>query len=287
MANDAAKSSDSPGFLQARPEVKKTNKKVLTLIAAVITGMLIVLLVTMTSTKKEEKVESGPAPGMESENKPLAPPIEGYGLTVPKSPETSDKDKEKETPEPVKTVGPPQLSPEEEARRREADEIRRRKFEREQQAYVASIMVKREGGGSNGQGSGPVDADSDGNIDAPAYSPAAGPDAYDPAADRDKEAFFSRADGKEWILPHTREAGRSFELKTGSVIPGVMVSGVNSDLPGHLIAQVSQNVYDTATGRDLLLPQGSKLFGVYDSRVVYGQSRVLIAWNRLVFPDGS
>lgn len=66
-----------------------------------------------------------------------------------------------------------------------------------------------------------------------------------------------------------------------------MVSGINSDLPGHLIAQVSQNVYDTATGKDLLLPQGAKLFGAYDSRVVYGQSRVLIAWNRVIFPDGS
>jgi type IV secretion system protein VirB10 len=66
-----------------------------------------------------------------------------------------------------------------------------------------------------------------------------------------------------------------------------MVSGINSDLPGNLIAQVSQNVYDTATGRSLLTPQGStKLYGVYDSRMVYGQQRVLIAWNRIIFPDG-
>ena len=56
---------------------------------------------------------------------------------------------------------------------------------------------------------------------------------------------------------------------------------------GELNTVISQNVYDTATGRDLLLPQGSKLFGAYDSRVVYGQSRVLIAWNRVIFPDGS
>jgi type IV secretion system protein VirB10 len=77
------------------------------------------------------------------------------------------------------------------------------------------------------------------------------------------------------------------ELKTGTVIPGVMVSGVNSDLPGSLLAQISQNVYDTATGRHLLLPQGAKLYGVYYSRVVYGQERVLIAWNRVIYPDGS
>ena len=77
------------------------------------------------------------------------------------------------------------------------------------------------------------------------------------------------------------------ELKTGAVIPGVMLTGINSDLPGNMIAQVAQNVYDTATGLNLLIPQGARLYGIYDSRVVYGQQRVLIAWNRLIFPDGS
>ena len=131
-----------------------------------------------------------------------------------------------------------------------------------------------------------VDVEIDGRMDRQPYG-GLGPDGYDPAADRDKEAFFVRADSQEWLSPYTREAGRKFEVKTGTVIPGVMVSGVNSDLPGSLIAQVTQNVYDTAAGQHLILPQGSKLYGVYDSRVVYGQERVLIAWNRVVFPDGS
>lgn len=111
---------------------------------------------------------------------------------------------------------------------------------------------------------------------------------YDPAADKDKEAFFDRA-GKDtsWISPYSRMVGQKFEIKTGAVIPGVMVTGINSDLPGNIIAQVSQNVFDSATGNHLLLPQGAKLFGVYDSRVIYGQERVLVAWNRVVFPDGS
>lgn len=111
---------------------------------------------------------------------------------------------------------------------------------------------------------------------------------YEPAADKDKEAFFDRA-GKDtiWILPHSRTAGQKYEVKTGAVIPGIMVTGINSDLPGNIIAQVSQNVFDSATGNHLLLPQGAKLFGVYDSRVIYGQERVLVAWNRVVFPDGS
>lgn len=77
-----------------------------------------------------------------------------------------------------------------------------------------------------------------------------------------------------------------FEIKTGTVLPGVMITGVNSDLPGKIKAQVSENVYDTASGHYLLIPQGTTIVGDYSSNVVYGQSRVLVAWNRLVFPDG-
>jgi hypothetical protein len=69
-----------------------------------------------------------------------------------------------------------------------------------------------------------------------------------PSDQRDKEAFLSnRSSGStEWTLPHSRTQGAPFELKTGVVIPGIMLSGINSDLPGQLIGQVSQNVYDTA-----------------------------------------
>lgn len=76
------------------------------------------------------------------------------------------------------------------------------------------------------------------------------------------------------------------EIKTGSVIPAVLITGINSDLPGELIAQVSQDVFDSVSGDVLLLPAGTRLFGRYDSQVVYGQSRVLVVWDRLVHPDG-
>lgn len=111
---------------------------------------------------------------------------------------------------------------------------------------------------------------------------------YDPAAAKDKEAFFERADADSaWTSPHVRTQGQPFEIKTGAVVPAALVTGINSELPGSITAQVTQNVYDSAWGRHLLIPQGSKLVGVYDSRVAYGQSRVLVAWNRVVFPDGS
>jgi type IV secretion system protein VirB10 len=77
-----------------------------------------------------------------------------------------------------------------------------------------------------------------------------------------------------------------YEMKTGTLIPSVLITEINSDLPGPIKAQVSENVFDTATGNHLLIPQGSTLIGVYSSNVQYGQNRVLIAFNRIIFPDG-
>ena len=176
--------------------------------------------------------------------------------------------------------------------RQELENLRRMRSQALLTALAAPLGAKKPSGGQTqvlpaageqSEGTGRSAAASSG-LDASALAQGD----YNPAADKDKEAFFSRA-GKDaaWILPDTRTPGQRFELKTGAVIPGVMVTGINSDLPGQIIAQVSQNVFDTATGRHLLVPQGAKLFGVYDSRVVYGQERVLVAWNRLMFPDGS
>lgn len=78
-----------------------------------------------------------------------------------------------------------------------------------------------------------------------------------------------------------------YELKAGSVIPAIMIGGINSDLPGQIIGQVSENVYDSATGKHLLIPQGARLVGTYDNSVTQGQSRVLVAWNRIIFSDSS
>ncbi len=78
-----------------------------------------------------------------------------------------------------------------------------------------------------------------------------------------------------------------YTVMAGGVIPAVLVSGINSDLPGPILAQVSQNVYDTASGHSLLIPQGSRLIGSYHSSASYGQSRVQISWDRLIFPNTS
>ena len=78
-----------------------------------------------------------------------------------------------------------------------------------------------------------------------------------------------------------------YELKAGTIIPGILITGINSDLPGNVLGQVSENVWDTATGRFVLIPKGTRILGVYDSEVSFGQRRVLLVWNRLVFPNGT
>lgn len=110
----------------------------------------------------------------------------------------------------------------------------------------------------------------------------------DPNAQGAKEDFFN-ADLKELgYLPNRVVPQQSpFELKRGSVIPATLITGINSDLPGRITAQVSQSVYDSATGHRLLIPQGTKLFGRYDSKVSFGQKRVLVVWTDIIFPNGS
>jgi type IV secretion system protein VirB10 len=96
-----------------------------------------------------------------------------------------------------------------------------------------------------------------------------------------------RATDTSWQLGFKRQAGQKYELKTGAVIPGVLISAINSDLAGSLIAQVSQHVYDSTTGKYLLIPQGSRLYGDYASDVRFGQERLFVSWKRVIFPDGS
>jgi len=102
-----------------------------------------------------------------------------------------------------------------------------------------------------------------------------------------RESQRAQASSDRWRLDSRPELPDTrFVLRTGFVIPSVMISGINSQLPGPVIAQVSQPVFDTARGRYLLIPQGTRLFGSYSNEVAYGQERVFVAWQRLIFPDG-
>jgi type IV secretion system protein VirB10 len=105
-----------------------------------------------------------------------------------------------------------------------------------------------------------------------------------------KERFLARAraGSEDNYLNSTRtKPVGPYEIKAGWDIPAVLEQALNSDLPGEIKALVRENVYDTATGKYLLIPQGARLVGTYDSRVAYGQNGIQVIWSRLIFPDGS
>jgi type IV secretory pathway VirB10-like protein len=77
-----------------------------------------------------------------------------------------------------------------------------------------------------------------------------------------------------------------FVVQAGTIIPAALITGIRSDLPGQITAQVLENIFDSPTGRAKLIPQGARLIGVYDSQVAFGQSRVLLVWTRLIMPNG-
>lgn len=76
-------------------------------------------------------------------------------------------------------------------------------------------------------------------------------------------------------------------VQAGSILPAVMISGLNSDISGQVIAQIRENVYDSASGRYLLIPQGSKLIGQFSNQIAYGQDRIAVAWQRVIYPSGN
>ncbi len=121
---------------------------------------------------------------------------------------------------------------------------------------------------SNGQG--PPGADSDPNLQ------------------ERKNAFLGGEGAKntDTLGATLRHPQSPYELKAGTILPTVLITGINSDLPGPVIGQVRENVYDTVSGNFLIVPQGSRLLAQYDSMVAWGQERVLVCWNRLLLPNG-
>lgn len=291
-------SDTTPNSLEPTKKVNAARMSKWPLYAVLLVGLFLlgVLVYSVNFAHNQEEEQSGtPKVDIKEEEKPLlmgegrglalAPPAGSPAVMQPDMPAQNGSKRE-----PLIVVQSDKSQSDN--YRQELENLRRMKAQAQLTALSAPLGVKKSAGSSTqsaqqadmAQPGQRRDSGQDVNRDLSALRE----NGYDPAADKDKEAFFDRA-GKDtsWISPYSRIAGQRFELKTGAVIPGIMVTGINSDLPGNIIAQVSQNVFDSATGNHLLLPQGAKLFGVYDSRVVYGQERVLVAWNRVVFPDGS
>ena len=124
------------------------------------------------------------------------------------------------------------------------------------------------------------------NLSAPSSAFDSNPIDYDPNKQGAKQAFLDK-DTDGIYNSHGLVSPRSpYQVMAGNLIPASLVTGINSDLPGQVIGQVTENVFDTVTGQHLLIPQGSRLIGRYDSVIAFGQSRALVVWTRLILPNG-
>ncbi|MGC9420346.1 MAG: TrbI/VirB10 family protein [Rhodovulum sp.] len=122
---------------------------------------------------------------------------------------------------------------------------------------------------------------------APGMFPTLSAGAGTPDGVAEREAFLTRPTGRDPVSAERLAPLPSpYILQAGSVIPAALITGLRSDLPGRIAAQVTAPVYDSPSGRYLLIPQGTRLLGEYDSRVAAGQTRLLLVWTRLILPDG-
>ncbi len=153
-------------------------------------------------------------------------------------------------------------------------------------ARESGVLVQSRQGGSTGEASAALAAVP---ITTPAETPKLALDASnDPNAQGRKAEFVAGLDPKSDVNPRALTPLPSpYTLSAGSVISASLITGLHSDLPGLVTAQVTENTYDSATGRLLLIPQGARLIGSYDSVVAFGQKRALIVWQRVIMPNGA
>ncbi|GAA4413873.1 conjugal transfer protein TraI [Advenella faeciporci] len=183
----------------------------------------------------------------------------------------------------------------------DAEAAEREALRKEADAAAASSVFFRTGQGQSGQ---PMATVAQARPGAPgmdstlaAFDPLAAGPTSTAAQSTDPTAIQNRQDQKEAFLQsgstETRNSGdlqmpaSPYQVMAGTVITAALVTGIKSDLPGDVIGTVTEPVYDSASGKHLLIPQGSRILGRYNSQVSYGQSRVQVVWNRIILPDTS
>ncbi len=165
----------------------------------------------------------------------------------------------------------------------------------ESERRAAELIAARQSGLLFQSGSRTSSTSAEASVAMPAVSPtvaSAAAIAIDPNRDTNaqqrKAEFVGSLDKGEAVNPHLLAPAPSpYLLSAGSVIAASLITGLRSDLPGLVTAQVTERVFDTSTGRIQLIPQGARLIGSYDSVVAFGQKRALVVWQRIVMPDGS
>ncbi|WP_294138494.1 TrbI/VirB10 family protein [Sphingomonas sp.] len=163
-----------------------------------------------------------------------------------------------------------------------AESARQRAQQERDAARMSGVFLGGSSGGANAAPSLPILASA---VPDPTATPQ--PVATAQGDQAGKRAFMAQAPNQRTASVERLAAPASPNIvQAGSIIPAALITGIRSDLPGQITAQVTQNVYDSPTGRILLIPQGARLIGEYDSEVAAGQTRVLLAWDRLILPDG-
>ncbi|HEX8215566.1 MAG TPA: TrbI/VirB10 family protein [Allosphingosinicella sp.] len=178
---------------------------------------------------------------------------------------------------PVPGTAPAQPDPAQTA----AEAERQRLAAAREAARSSSVIVQLSGRGDAAQASASPPA-----VDAREAGAVPGPSAAGQSG-AERGSRFAPSEAGDTNPHPLRPAPSPWTLSAGTLIPASLVTGLNSDLPGTVIAQVTENVRDSATGRTILVPQGARLIGSYDSSVAFGQRRALLVWQRIVFPDGS
>lgn len=167
---------------------------------------------------------------------------------------------------------------------------RLRRAQQARQAKEASVFFQLSQ--SHGGGTTQVAQANGGPGEPGAVTGADGRLSLDPDRDQNNQQrkldFMNQRSGGDIYNPYPlQDAASPFQVMAGSIISASLVTGINSDLPGTVVAQVTENVYDTVSGKYLLIPQGSRLIGTYDSVIAFHQSRALLVWQRIILPNGS
>ena len=177
------------------------------------------------------------------------------------------------------TIQTPQADPEEQRRLAEIEAAR-----------TARLFTDSRGERiTDGWGSAtrPAAVDPLSGLTLPADPPPVDPGAAQNMQDRKLAFVNADTDRRTVSTERVQDKASPYVVQAGAVIPAALITGIRSDLPGQVTAQVTENVYDSPTGSHLLIPQGARMIGQYDSQVAFGQRRVLLVWNRIVMPDGT
>lgn len=281
-----------PLELEPKPRVVRLNRRAIFVAGGLATAVILAAVFTLSQRSqrvadRRESTGASAAADRFWENLPDGVPRLPEPPALPEP--TPTVAEESEVPV-LDAAGSPQLlEPAADA----ADQTLRRAFASRPVVYEGRVEP-RATAPRDGRPQGSPGADPASVLNAARDLVAAGQGEDDPTVtqnlQREKAEFLRNAKlgAHDEVLEHlVRPPITPFEVKAGSLVPAVLITQANSDLPGQLIAQVRENVFDTATGAHLLIPQGTRAIGVYDSLVAFGQERVLVAWQRLIFPNGS